>query len=184
MNLALVSLHLAMFSRDEAWSFYFSTRADIRRSFLKSLKKLLPNGEAFSARTPLSSPSLLSPPGFLPLCLQSNGSLEEWSTIWLEGRLVLAWVDLPWVGGDYSNLHTRMRVSPRGGDDPSPSMIRGQTWQPSQEANRTDFQVVMWARCSLGEVVDVHHREQGGVQGVEHKMGLVPAAIFYPAGVF
>ncbi|KAK5879331.1 hypothetical protein CesoFtcFv8_024645 [Champsocephalus esox] len=66
-----------MFSRDEAWSFYFSTRADIRRSFLKSLKKLLPNGEAFSARTPLSSPSLLSPPGFLPPCLQSNGSLEE-----------------------------------------------------------------------------------------------------------
>lgn len=39
--------------------------------------------------------------------------------------------------------------------------------------------MVVWARGSIGEVEDVDHREQGGVQGVEHKMSLVPAAIFY-----
>lgn len=37
----------------------------------------------------------------------------------------------------------------------------------------------MWARSSLGEVEDIDHREEGGVQRVEHKMRLVPAAIFH-----
>lgn len=39
--------------------------------------------------------------------------------------------------------------------------------------------MVMRARRGVGEVEDVNHREQGGIQGVEHKMGLVPATIFY-----
>lgn len=52
------------------------------------------------------------------------------------------------------------------------------TPRPSQEAYRADFQVVMGARSRLREVVDVNHREQSGVHGVEHEMGVVPAAIF------
>lgn len=39
--------------------------------------------------------------------------------------------------------------------------------------------MVVWARTWLGKVVDINHREQAGVQGLEHKMCLVPAAIFY-----
>lgn len=34
------------------------------------------------------------------------------------GRLVLAWIVLPWIGGDRSDLHACMRTSPWG-DDPS-----------------------------------------------------------------
>lgn len=129
-------------------------------------EKLLVQNLPSALRCPPPIPPAPRAPS-LSLCLQSNGSLAEWSRICLEG-------------GVYS-LGQEDRTPPISTPVPAirPSVVGRPTPGPSQEADGAYFQVVMWAGSRTGEVEDVHHREQGGVQGVEHKMGLVPAAIFY-----
>lgn len=69
-----------------------------------------------------------------------------------------------------------------GGTD-SPFQNTHARWRPLEEAHRANLKVVVGPRLSLGEVVNVHHRKQVGVLGTQQEMGLVPAAIFVPAGV-
>lgn len=86
---------------------------------MKSLKKLLPNGEAISARTPLLllssslSPQLPALPPSVSAVPWEFGRVKQ---DLLGGRLVLAWSVLPWIGGDCSDLHACMKVAPRVGD--------------------------------------------------------------------
>lgn len=163
--------------------FSSSKQAYMWRSFLKSLKKLLPYWEAISARTPLLLlSSSFNPPASrassLCVCSPMGVWQSEAGSVWGEG------------GGSRGGLFSlgqclavdwrRPLRSPHPHEGViHPTMVRGLTLQPSQEAHRTYLQVVMWAGSGVREVVDIDHREQGGVQGVEHKMGLVPAAIFY-----
>lgn len=75
---------------------------------------------------PCSSSALLCPPQ-LPVLPPSVSAVQwEFGRVKQDlfgGRPVLGWTVLPWIGGDYFDLHTCTMVSPKG-DDPS---LYGQT---------------------------------------------------------